>query len=106
MTTHIFATISLSALLAVAASAQIATTTSLVGTISDSSGKAIPGSKVTAVETGTRDTHTATTNEQGYYAIEFIRVGTYSVTAEAAGFQTLTKWRRAVGVAGDDALIS
>src|SRR5450432_1756477 len=36
--------------------AQLATTTSLVGTVSDSSGKSIPGAKVTAVETGTADT--------------------------------------------------
>jgi hypothetical protein len=73
------------------AKAQIASTTSLVGTITDSSGKSVPGAKVTAVETGTRDTHTARANEQGYYLFEFIRVGAYDVTAEAAGFQKLTK---------------
>ena len=33
--------------------------------------------KVTAVEIGTRDTHSAGANEQGYYLFEFIRVGTY-----------------------------
>src|SRR5205085_2042428 len=38
--------------------AQLATTSSLVGTVSDSSGKSIPKAKVTAVEAGTLDTHT------------------------------------------------
>jgi hypothetical protein len=36
--------------------AQLATTTSLVGTISDSSGNVMPNVKVTAIETGTLDT--------------------------------------------------
>jgi hypothetical protein len=71
--------------------AQLATTTSLVGTVSDTSGKSIPNAKVTAVETGTQDTHTTVTAEQGYYAIEFVRVGTYNITVECPGFQKVTK---------------
>jgi len=47
--------------------AQIATTTSLVGNVTDSSGKSIPNAKVTAVETGTLATSTTSTNEQGFY---------------------------------------
>jgi hypothetical protein len=39
--------------------AQLATTTALVGTITDASGKTVPGAKVTAVNTGTHDTYTA-----------------------------------------------
>src|SRR5260370_39362949 len=71
--------------------AQLATTTSLVGTVSDTSGKSIPNAKVTAVEAGTQDTHTTVTTEQGYYAIEFVRVGTYNITVECPGFQKVTK---------------
>jgi Carboxypeptidase regulatory-like domain len=71
--------------------AQLATTTSLVGTVSDTSGKSIPNAKVTAVEAGTQDTHTTLTTEQGYYAIEFVRVGTYNITVECPGFQKVTK---------------
>jgi hypothetical protein len=78
-------------LLAATASAQLATTTSLVGTVTDSTGKVVPGAKVTAVETGTQDTHVTTTNGQGYYSIEFPRVGTYRITVEQPGFQTITK---------------
>jgi hypothetical protein len=76
---------------AVCAFAQIATTTSLVGTITDASGSAIPNVKVTAVETGTSDKYTGLTNSQGYYSLEFVRVGTYSITAEAGGFERVTK---------------
>ncbi len=70
---------------------QIATTTSLVGTVTDSTGKVIPSAKITAVETGTGDTHITQTNEQGYYLIEFVRVGTYNITVEQPGFQKVTK---------------
>ncbi|MBI5283230.1 MAG: TonB-dependent receptor [Candidatus Solibacter usitatus] len=69
---------------------QLATTTSLVGTISDSTGKVIPRAKVTAVETSSATSYSTSTNEQGYYSIEFIRPGTYSVTVEQPGFQKTT----------------
>src|SRR5260370_38327861 len=70
--------------------AQLATTTSLVGTVSDASGKVIPNAKVTAVETQTADTYSGVTNAQGYYSLEFVKVGTYNVTAESPGFQKMT----------------
>ncbi|HEY3743631.1 MAG TPA: carboxypeptidase-like regulatory domain-containing protein, partial [Bryobacteraceae bacterium] len=76
---------------AACASAQIATTTSLVGTVTDPGGAAIPNATITAVETNTGDKYTGTTTNHGYYSLEFVRVGTYSITAEAAGFQKLTK---------------
>ncbi len=78
-------------LLGVTANAQLATTTSLVGTITDASGKSIQDAKVTAVETGTLDTHIRATNEQGYFSIDFVRVGTYNITVEQPGFQKITK---------------
>ncbi len=71
--------------------AQIASTTSLVGTVTDASGQVIGGAKVTAVEVNRLDTYTATTNNQGYYSIEFVRVGTYRIVAEHAGFQKITE---------------
>ncbi len=74
-----------------ALSAQLATTTSLVGTVADSSGNIMQNAKVTAIETGTSDKYSGTTNGQGYYSLEFIRVGTYNVSVESPGFQTLTK---------------
>ena len=84
-------TLCLAAFFAIAAHAQLATTTSLVGTVTDSSGKLIPNAKVTATETRTLDKYNTTTNEQGNYTFEFVRVGVYSVTVEQAGFQKVTK---------------
>ena len=91
MKLRLFAGICLAAFFAIVAHAQLATTTSLVGTVTDSSGKVIPGARVTATETRTLDRYTATTNEQGYYTIEFVRVGVYSVTVEQGGFQKVTE---------------
>ena len=67
--------------------AQIATTTSLVGTVTDASGKTVPGAKVTAVNANTHDTYTALTSEQGYYNIQFVAVGDYDLTVTAPGFE-------------------
>ena len=65
---------------------QIATITSLVGTVTDSSGKAIAGAKITAVDSATLDQYNVVTNQDGNYRIEFVRVGTYDLTAEYPGF--------------------
>jgi len=74
-----------------ASNAQIATNTSLVGTVTDPTGKVVVGAKVTAINTGTQDTYNTTTNEEGYYAIQFVRVGTYDITIQEPGFQTFRK---------------
>lgn len=66
--------------------AQLATTTSLVGTITDDSGAAIVGAQVTAVNEATTDTYTATTNARGSYTLPFVRIGTYTITVEMTGF--------------------
>lgn len=88
---ELFAVLSLLTLLATTSLAQLATTTALVGTVTDATGKVIPQAKVTAVETGTDTRYSATTNGQGYYSIEFAKVGTYSITVEQPGFQKTTK---------------
>jgi phosphatidate phosphatase APP1 len=51
---------------------QIAATTSLVGAVTDTSGKVIPNASVTAVDTGTQDTFNTTTTGYGYYTIQFV----------------------------------
>src|SRR5260370_33747323 len=68
---------------------QIATTTSSVGTVSDSSGRAIAGAKITAIDTATRDNYSVVTNQDGNYRIDFVRVGEYDVSAEYPGFARL-----------------
>lgn len=79
------------ALLGATASAQLATTTSLVGNVTDASGRSIPNATVVAVETRTLARQTTTTNDQGYYSFEFTPVGVYSITIEQPGFQKITK---------------
>jgi len=91
MIRKLFASVSLLLLLGVTANAQLANTTALVGTVTDSSGKSIQGAKVVAVQVGTLATLTANTNDQGYYSFEFAPVGTYNVTVEQSGFQKFTK---------------
>ncbi|MGH9374409.1 MAG: carboxypeptidase regulatory-like domain-containing protein, partial [Vicinamibacterales bacterium] len=81
-------------LLASTASAQLASQTALVGTVTDSAGLVLPGASVTAVNAGTKDTYEATTNSEGYYHIQFVRTGRYDITVTVQGFQTF----RATGV--------
>ncbi len=71
--------------------AQLANTTSLVGTVTDSAGAVMAGVSITAVNVATKDTYTATTGTQGDYTIEFIKVGSYSITAEHPGFEKVIK---------------
>src|ERR1700733_9240513 len=71
--------------------AQVANNTSLVGTVLDSSGSAVSGAKVTAVDESTGIVYPGTTNAQGYYSIKFINPGTYDITVEQTSFSKLTK---------------
>jgi len=70
------------------AAAQLASQTALVGTVTDSSGAVLPGASVVAVNAGTRDTYETTTNAEGYYNIQFVRIGVYEITVTLSGFQT------------------
>src|SRR5436189_750548 len=75
-------------LLTASASAQLASQTALVGTVTDADGLGVPGAQVVAVNAGTRDTYEAATNSDGYYNIQFVRTGTYEITVTLSGFQT------------------
>src|ERR1700761_5873115 len=66
--------------------AQVANNTALVGNVVDSSGGAVSGAKVTAVDESTKVTYPGTTNDQGYYSIKFIPPGTYDITIDQSGF--------------------
>jgi hypothetical protein len=81
-------------LLASSVSGQLATQTALVGTVTDSTGSVIPGASVVAVNVGTQDTYEVVTNAQGFYNIQFVRIGRYEVTVTLPGFQTF----RATGI--------
>ena len=68
-------------------SAQLASQTALVGTVTDSGGGVIPGATVVAVNTGTNDTYEAVSNDQGQYNIQFVRPGRYDLTVTMPSFQ-------------------
>ncbi len=74
-----------------AAFAQLANTTTLLGSVSDSAGAAMAGVSVTAVNNGTQESYRSTTNGEGRFTVEFLKSGTYNVTASSPGFSTLTK---------------
>ncbi|MCX6552558.1 MAG: carboxypeptidase-like regulatory domain-containing protein, partial [Acidobacteria bacterium] len=76
--------------LASVASAQV-TAATIVGTITDSSGGAMPGVTVTAKNVETGFTRTVPTNEVGAYRLEFLPIGQYSVDVELSGFKTVTR---------------
>jgi hypothetical protein len=82
----LLATLAASPLASVAA-AQI-TSATLVGTVTDPSGGALPGVTVTARNADTGFTRTVTTTEAGAYRLDFLPVGNYSVEAVLSGFKT------------------
>ena len=85
-----------------ASNGQVANNTSLVGTVTDESGKAIVGAKVSAVNEGTGVSYPTTTNDEGYYSIEFILAGVYDISVEQAGFTKVV--RKGITVENNKAL--
>jgi hypothetical protein len=72
--------------------AQVTNATGTIqGTITDPVGATIPNVKVTLSEPSTGSTKVITTTGTGYYSAGSLVPGVYKVTAEAAGFSTLTK---------------
>ncbi|MFN0168832.1 MAG: TonB-dependent receptor domain-containing protein [Bryobacteraceae bacterium] len=59
----------------------------IVGTVTDPAGGAVPGAKATARNDGTGYRGTATTDERGYYEVDKLPDGTYTVEIEMTGFR-------------------
>ncbi len=59
---------------------------SLVGNVTEESQAAVPGAKVTVINTETNLTRQVRTNESGSYSIPNLQAGTYAVTITRAGF--------------------
>ncbi|MDE3199773.1 MAG: carboxypeptidase regulatory-like domain-containing protein, partial [Acidobacteriota bacterium] len=77
-------------LLVVAASVgygQAGASGTVTGTVTDSTGAIVPGAKVTITNTETNVKFTATTSSAGDYNAPNLNPGTYTVSAEAKGFQ-------------------
>jgi Carboxypeptidase regulatory-like domain len=64
-----------------------AVTGSLLGTITDSSGAAVPNAKVTITDANTGIGRTSNTNESGNFSFVDLPPGTYKVATEQTGFK-------------------
>ena len=80
-------------LLAGLAFGQLASNTSLVGNVTDPSGALVGGANMVAVNQGTQETYTTTTNAEGFYEFQFVKAGTYTITAQQSGFRDFGKDR-------------
>src|SRR6188508_1201349 len=91
-TTFIFALVAvlLAFPLASMAHAQV-TSATIVGTVTDSSGAALPGATVTAKNVDTGFNRTVPSNEDGAYRLEFLPIGSYVVEVTLSGFKTSTR---------------
>jgi hypothetical protein len=82
-------------LLAACASTSIlsaqAVNATLLGTVTDTTGAAVPNAKVTATETATGVPRIAQTNESGNYSFPNLPPGVYSVTVEQTGFKKASR---------------
>jgi len=71
---------------------------SIAGTVTDSSGAAIPNAKVTIRDIGKGVTYTTATNEAGNYSQIHLIVGQYEVKVEANGFDSFVQQNVSVDV--------
>ncbi len=71
---------------------------SIQGTITDSTGAAIPGAQVKIISPGTGLTRTVTSNDLGGYVASELPLGSYSVSVEKGGFRSTTLTNIPVGV--------
>lgn len=74
------------------------TSSRLTGTITDTSGAAVPDATVTLTNEGTAQSLTTQTSESGAYTFDLISVGTYKVTVEKAGFKRFVSTKNNVNV--------
>jgi len=64
----------------------------ITGLISDATGAAVPGAKVTVVNQETNETRSVETSSTGTYTVGPMRIGIYSVSVEKDGFRKAV-WR-------------
>jgi len=71
---------------------------SIVGLVADPAGARVPGAQVTVTNLAADQSISVTTDEQGQYAADLLRIGTYSITVEKPGFQKAVQPNVDVGV--------
>ena len=70
----------------------------IVGTITDQTGAAVPGAKITITDTGRNVTNNVSSNDSGNFTQRFLIVGRYRVRVEAQGFKAYQQDNIAVSV--------
>lgn len=79
--------------------AQSASTSSVTGDVTDTSGAVVPGAQVQLTDLGTNVSQVATTNQAGHYAFQSVQPGQYRLTIKKERFrQTTTNLTVSVGV--------
>ena len=71
----------------------------VAGTIMDPAGAVVPGAVVTASDNATKLDYRTTTTSAGAYLIPFVPAGTYTISANTAGFRTAIVEKATVRVA-------
>src|ERR1051326_8652307 len=76
-------------------------TANISGTVKDQSGAVLPGATVTATNTETGLTRTATSGARGEYRLSALPIGTYDVKSEMTGFQASVRKALTLSVGGE-----
>jgi len=82
-----FRCLGLMLMLSAMAAAQVGTQSSITGTVTDPSGAAVTGARVTATNLATGEVKQASTDQSGSFNILALPAGSYAVAAEASGFK-------------------
>jgi hypothetical protein len=77
--------------LSVGASAQLSTTATITGVVTDKSGAVVPDATITIKNLETGVSSTTTSNASGSYVLPGLNVGSYSVSIEKSGFAPFTE---------------
>jgi len=97
---HLYTVLSLAVFLSYPVVVCGQTSGTISGTVTDQSGSAIAGAKVTVTNVGTGvAARTVTTGPSGIYVAEALLVGTYQVSVSASGFQPTTSSNITLNVA-------
>jgi hypothetical protein len=64
---------------------------SILGTVTDASGSAVHGATVTITNEGTNATLSTTTGNDGVYKFTPVRIGSYKLTVNLQGFETIAR---------------
>jgi hypothetical protein len=80
------------------ARAQSASSGTVAGTVTDTSGAAVPGATITLINVATGSTRTTKSSNTGQYVFAYVDPGTYNVKVEKQGFKTVVVSNQVVRV--------